>query len=523
MATSKRKSLPLSDKVQVVNLSEKGTSACKIAQQFGVSKTQIQSIILNKVMRDFEDGAPAEKKRKMRQTGNERINELMYDWFKTARLKNIPLSGSILQEKALLFASKLNNLSFKASNGWLESFRQCHGIKFHVLSGESADVDEGLVTGWTDRLPSLCEGYQLKDIFYVDESGFFYRELPEKSLTLKGEQCKGRKKSKERLTAMFCCSLTGEKLKPLIIGKADRPRCFKNLNVAQFPALWLANRCAWMTSSLFEEWLHHVNNKMKREKRSILLFLDNAPCHPELSESLSNIKLQFFPPNMTSKLHLLDQGIIRHVKVIYRKKLLLHVLAHMDDIATALDISRSVNVLSALTWIAQAWDETPSDIISKCFAHAGFPMEGSDVTVDDVNLSELTSLAYEISKDCSTSDFSTLDDDLRTYETLREDWEQVLMNMAEGKCSTAEDEEEEAEAEVEDPVDGEPSLIITSYKDAVKSLQDIRSFVMTKSDGADLLGLLAKAESVIVGKLYLQASTARQATLDDFFCPTVPD
>jgi hypothetical protein len=46
---------------------------------------------------------------------------------------------------------------------------------------------------------------------------------------------------------------------------------------------------------------------------------------------------------------------------------------------------------------------------------------------------------------------------------------------------------------------------------------------MTKSDGSDLLGLLPKAESVIEGKLYLQASTARQATLDDYFCPTVPD
>lgn len=65
----------------------------------------------------------------------------------------------------------------------------------------------------------------------------------------------------------------------------------------------------------------------------------------------------------TSNLQPLDQGIIRHVKVIYRKKLLLHVLAHMDDIATVLDISISVNVLSALTWIAQAWDETPSALL----------------------------------------------------------------------------------------------------------------------------------------------------------------
>ena len=121
MATSKRKSLPLSDRVQVVSLSEKGTSARTIAQQFGVGKTQIQTIILNKqsILQDFEDGIPAEKKRKMRQTGNEKINELMYKWFKTARAKNIPLWGPLLQEKALLFAAELNNTSFKASNGWV--------------------------------------------------------------------------------------------------------------------------------------------------------------------------------------------------------------------------------------------------------------------------------------------------------------------------------------------------------------------------------------------------------------------
>ena len=74
--------------------------------------------------------------------------------------------------------------------GWLKSFRQRHGIKFNVLSGESADVDGGLATGWKERLPTLCERYQPPDIFNVDESGFFYRALPEKSLTLKGSSAK---------------------------------------------------------------------------------------------------------------------------------------------------------------------------------------------------------------------------------------------------------------------------------------------------------------------------------------------
>ena len=47
---------------------------------------------------------------------------------------------------------------------------------------------------------------------------------------------------------MFCCSASGEKLKPMLIGKAKKPRCFKNINV--------------------------TNNKKKLDDRNILHRLD---------------------------------------------------------------------------------------------------------------------------------------------------------------------------------------------------------------------------------------------------------
>lgn len=43
--------------------------------------------------------------------------------------------------------------------------------------------------------------------------------MPNKSLTVKKEECKGGKKSKERITILFCVCSVGEKLKPLVIGK----------------------------------------------------------------------------------------------------------------------------------------------------------------------------------------------------------------------------------------------------------------------------------------------------------------
>ena len=73
-----------------------------------MGKTQIQDILKNKeaLRKDYEDGAPPEKKRNLRKTGNEEINSLIYEWFRIAKLKNMPVNGPLLQEKARIFAER---------------------------------------------------------------------------------------------------------------------------------------------------------------------------------------------------------------------------------------------------------------------------------------------------------------------------------------------------------------------------------------------------------------------------------
>ena len=92
-----------------------------------------------------------------------------------------------------------------------------------------------------------------------------------------------------------------------------------------------------------------------------------------------------------------------------------------------------------------------------------------------------------------------------------------LLSKAKDDGSELDAAEDEDEEETDDRADNDPEPVITCYKDAIKSLQDIQSFIMTRSDEAELLGLLTKAESVMERKLYQQASTSRQATLDEFF------
>ena len=60
------------------------------------------------------------------------INELMFLFFSQAKAKNLPLSGPILQSKALVFAEKLGIQEFRASNGWLTSWKQIY-ISFDYM------------------------------------------------------------------------------------------------------------------------------------------------------------------------------------------------------------------------------------------------------------------------------------------------------------------------------------------------------------------------------------------------------
>ena len=42
--------------------------------------------------------------------------------------------------------------SFKASNGWLESFNKCRNIKQFIVKGEAEDVSEKIVEGWHENV-----------------------------------------------------------------------------------------------------------------------------------------------------------------------------------------------------------------------------------------------------------------------------------------------------------------------------------------------------------------------------------
>ena len=148
-------------------------------------------------------------------------------------------------------------------------------------AGESASVEKETTEDYTiHTLQPLLGRYAADDIYNVDETGLFYKLLPDRTYTLKGEDCHGGKNSKVRITLLLGANMTGtDKLKPLVIGKSMRPRCYTAIRMDSLPVTYRANKKEWMTSEIFNQWLSEWNSRFQRQRRIILLMIDNCPAH----------------------------------------------------------------------------------------------------------------------------------------------------------------------------------------------------------------------------------------------------
>ena len=124
-------------------------------------------------------------------------------------------------EQAKAIAQRLSIDDFKASNGWLQKWKTSHYLKCRTVSGESGEVSVITTQSWKEHLPEIMEGYDEKNILYMDETGCFWKALPEKGVAEKGKVCKGGKKSKLRLNN---CSMEIKK-KPGVLGELISITC----------------------------------------------------------------------------------------------------------------------------------------------------------------------------------------------------------------------------------------------------------------------------------------------------------
>ena len=172
-------------------------------------------------------------------------------WFVQLRCKGTPISGPLLMAKALqlyplIYPNDPDPSSFKAGTGWLKRFKNRHGIRALSVQVESQSAASESVNPFKEHLQELIEekGLSLNQLFNCDETGLYWKLMPNKTLVSSREkEAKGFKVPKDCVTIMPCANATGSINFPLLsIHKSLNPRCFKMLPKVIFQSTIMPKR-----------------------------------------------------------------------------------------------------------------------------------------------------------------------------------------------------------------------------------------------------------------------------------------
>ncbi|KAM7313344.1 tigger transposable element-derived protein 6-like [Ixodes scapularis] len=268
----------------------------------------------------------ASSRKQLRLGDFQQIDSAVLTCFKGVKVQSVPMSGPMIQEKARQFAAILEVTDFEASCGWFHCFRQWNAITWHTVSGEEKAADEAAAAMWREEtFWEMVASYRATDVFNADETACFYQLLH-----FKGKNAKAARNQR-------------------------------------------ANKRAWMTRELFTEWLLSID-KMKKEGQNILMIVDNCSALI-VNVRFTNVHLEYLPPNCTSVLQPLDQGIIRS-KGTLRKRLVQRVLINLR-----LKQSSVINVRQDAEMLTGAWWSVTSTTIKNCWKKAGL-MQGHEQSQD---------------------------------------------------------------------------------------------------------------------------------------------
>jgi len=223
------------------------------------------------------------------------------------------------------------------------------------------------------------------------------------------------------------------------------------------------------------------------------LTVDNCPVHPPVQTEF--IKMVFLPPNTTSVLQPIDQGIIKALKVKFRKKLVLKIINQEEQ---GKDIK--ISVLDAILMIADAWNDVSTTTIRNCFHHAGFKASVNDETevVSENNLDT------ECISEENIHSFAEVDNALLTNE--KPDGEEIVKSI----LNAYNDESEQADEEGKEIVFKVPSISeMYFYIDQVRTFVSVNSDINTPEVSMALYNI-----SNFVKKSY---SNYKQTTIIDYF------
>ena len=433
-AKKERKAIDLNTKMMVIRQREGGKKVNVIAHDLKLSHSTVSTILKDKerIREAVKGSAPMQSTiiTKQRTGPVHEMEKLLYIWMEDQIQKRRPLSLFTMQTKARSLFQTLKECvgedycqEFVASTGWFRRFKKRFQFNNVRVTGEAMSSDEEGAHKFVDSLDELItdEGYLAEQIFNVDETGLYWKRMPE--CTYIQEEAKSMPGFKDRLTLLLGGNIAGFKLKPFLIYHSENLCVLKDVNEHTLPVYFHSNRKAWMTQALFEDWFINCFIPEVREyclKKAIpfkiLLLLDNAPGHPpHLADFHPDVKVVFMPSNTTSILQPMDQGSVTTFKAIYLRTIFSQAVDAIDADSelSLLDFWKQYDILKGIKNLAAAWEAVTENCMNgiwkKCVKRYvnTFPGFDSENELEFI-LEKIVKLAKDLSLECQVEDIEEL-------------------------------------------------------------------------------------------------------------------
>lgn len=121
-----------------------------------------------------------------------------------------------------------------------------------------------------------------------------------------------------------------------------------------------------MMKEILNAWLLQFDWEMIKQKSKVLLFSDSCSSHMKPPQ-LEAVQVAYFPPNATTVLQPIDQGVVHSGKAAYRTRLVEHLLFDMQN-----DWELKIDVIFPVEVLASFWQQVKGEVIKNCFRKAGF-------------------------------------------------------------------------------------------------------------------------------------------------------
>ena len=223
--------ITMETEVKIIERVEQGEKMVDIAHSYNMNRSTIGMILKNKdkIMERIKSAVPMKWTISVisKKHGKviEEMEKLLSVWMQYQH--QVLLSLMLIQEKAKSLYEDLKKhgeesdcASFNASLGWFHQFKARANLHNVKVSVKAASADTVAAWEFPETLREIIdEGeYLPEQVFNVDETGLYWKRMPDQSYISKEEKLMpGYKAAKGKLTLLFGGNASGDmKLKPLL-------------------------------------------------------------------------------------------------------------------------------------------------------------------------------------------------------------------------------------------------------------------------------------------------------------------